>query len=110
MDETNFPESVATVDADGPEGAPARCAHDPAAWLSPRVGYERAAEMLCVSLPQLRALIRNGDLPVIQPQTGRRGALIEVRALQDLMDRWRAQAQREATTRAKSVAARGGAQ
>lgn len=106
MDEINGSEAVATMDADAPEAPPTQCTHDPAAWLSPRVGYDRAAEMLCVSLPQLRTLIREGDLPVIQPATGRRGALIEVKALEDLMQRWRAQAQREATSRAKSVAAR----
>lgn len=74
--------------------------------LLPRVRYEQAAAMLCVSHGELRDLVRTGELPVIQPRHGNRPALIEVRALHDLMDRWRARAQREATSRAKSHAGR----
>lgn len=72
---------------------------DPSARLSRRVGYAEAAEMLCVSVHQLQQLVRTGELPVIQPARGKRPALIEVRALDDLMDRWRVEAQRRATSR-----------
>lgn len=110
MGKTNGPESTpAGQGGDLDVNAPAGGASDPAARLSPRVGMETAAEMLCVSLQQLRALIRDGALPVIQPQKGRRPALIEESALHDLLDRWRTQAQREATSRAKLAAAKGGA-
>lgn len=78
----------------------------PSAILSLRVGYPMAAAMLGVSLPQLRRYIREGTLPVIQPPTGRRKGLIEVRKLLEVMDTWRVAADREATSRAKSHAAR----
>lgn len=81
----------------------------PALQLSQRVTYDVAARMLCVSPDQLTALISSGELAVIQPAKGRRVGLIEVAALQDLLDRWRATARRAATARAKSCAGKKGA-
>ena len=81
----------------------------PAVRLSERVTYDDAARMLCVSPERLTALISSGELAVIQPARGRRIGLIEVAALHDLMDRWRATARRDATARAKSCAGKKGA-
>lgn len=81
---------------------------DPAVQMAERVTYDQAARMLCVSPGHLGTLISTGELAVIQPARGRRIGLIEVSALEDLMDRWRARAQRTATARAKSCAGKKG--
>lgn len=75
------------------------------ASLTSRVTYEAAAEMLHISYRQLKRLIARGEIPVIQPPSGRQHGLIEVSALEDYLERQRAQARREATRRKKSTAA-----
>lgn len=69
--------------------------------LPERVGDAEAADMLQISVRRLRALIADGEIPVIQPPAGRQKRLIEVAALRDYLDRQRALAQREATQRRK---------
>lgn len=79
-----------------------------AVQLAQRITYDEAARRLCVSPERLTDLINTGELTVIQPAKGRRVGLIEVSALEDLMDRWRARARREANARAKSCAGKKG--
>lgn len=69
----------------------------------PRVTYDEAAQRLKISKRQLSRKIKYGDIPVIQPSVGRQAAQIEVRALDDYMERQRSIANQEASERAKAA-------
>lgn len=76
--------------------------------ISRRVTYDEAAEMLCKSREQLRRLVRDGEIPVLQRASGRQPALIEVSAIQDYLDRLRSQANRDAAAARRRAAAKRG--
>lgn len=90
-----------------PAGRALEWVQDLADILSHRVRRGPAADAICVSHERLTELIRDGEIPEIQPAVGRRPGLIEVRALEHYMDRERVRAQQEATERGKSRPARG---